>query len=867
MKIKWSYLYVVFLIASCGREFSSPPPTPKIESLTPAEGFMGDLVTIRGINFAKNSQDNLVFFGTESARIQSGSESELVVEVPALEVGESVHVKVSTTLGQGTSPDPFRYTGPGHPVAERLDHVIQVEWAPLAVTSIFAPADLTDEPSVVVANYTGRTASLVGTWSGAHLDFGVGTTPISVALAHNQGVTAAYLTTAEIDPDRDPLLQSRLDVVTISTADQTRYPQFQLDSFDSLPSVDGSPFQPGRVWSYCKTLNAVSQQCDETGVVVSDMHRPILALLTPGRDLPDGILQLDNAGCMTPERSEAVVDLRYDRQGNRFLATLEKGPEIWSIPLTGCPSRLWPAAGFAEDPAAWIRRFSALAVYRNASTGRAFLYAADVTGETLIEFEFADELDNPTDDSLTARRAAPLMSAPFAITTARMDADLDRIYVACEDGIAMFSPDTQATGLADQLLMEGMIPLAYSRGGPQSLGIIRYAQDPAEPFWPDEVMFTDTARDVLRVFPAGEEYTDARDLPLGASWPRVATSRFSNTLYLTDPVANMIRLIDRDSGIQTDQFPIFDALAFGATNVACLDAGDADILLIPLPLLSTDRDGFRMPYDRIVVRRAGGTEDIQRWLDDGYDNQNDQGIYSESMLQGTVFHEMLPAPQTRALYLVRYSKGIGPGRLWSFEFFADAPTTDCILLDEEEKERGPLFDFIDVELDPSVEMVRLSHNEETLVLLDAPNDQPARLLSVPLADPGSASEIILDDTLSHLVSEMAVLTGDARTTYYLTLPQLGQVAAVSHDGRVSFIETSGAPARLFFSPDGRRLYVAHNGVGKLSVIDTGCDERPGCERVLQNIEVQPHPGDVVFHPSGKSAFLTHYMNNTISVIE
>jgi hypothetical protein len=216
MKNQWPYLLVVFLIASCGREFSSPPPAPQIESLTPAAGFMGDLVTVRGVNFARNAEDNLVFFGTESARILSGSESELVVEVPALEAGESVHVKVSTTLGQGTSPDPFVCKGPGHPVAERLDHKIEIEWAPLAVTPVLSQDDLDSDPCVVVASYTGRTVSLLGTRSGAHVDFGVGQTPISVALTTYQGDYLAYLTTVEVTPGEDTLVDTRLDVISIA---------------------------------------------------------------------------------------------------------------------------------------------------------------------------------------------------------------------------------------------------------------------------------------------------------------------------------------------------------------------------------------------------------------------------------------------------------------------------------------------------------------------------------------------------------------------------------------------------------------------------------------------------------------------------
>lgn len=865
-KLTWLPIAVI-LIASCGREFSSPPPAPQIELLTPAEGFMGDPVIISGANFAKNAEDNLVFFGTESARIQSGSESELVVEVPALDTGESVHVKVSTTLGQGTSPDPFLYTGPGHPVAEKLDHKIHIEWAPLAVTPVLSQDELDSDPCVVVASYTGRTVSLVGTRSGAHVDFGVGNTPISVALTTHQGDYLAYLTTVEVTPGEDTLVDTRLEVISIADTPDKNFPAFAPNRFDALPSLDGERFQPFRIWSYCRDMNA-DGLCLSTGIVLSDMFRPALLLLDIGSDQPLGVRELGKNGCPAPEREVHFSDLRHDRLNDRFLATLQNSPEIWSVPATGtgCSQRLWPPDG--ADPAEWSRRFDALALYRNRTSGRTFLYAADIGTNTLVEFEFADEVGLPDANTLTMGRSAPLWNGPYAMTVARITVDYARLYVATGDGIIAFDPDKDPNyDFSRPLPMAVTIPLPSCRGGTQSLGLIRYVQDAAGQFKPDEIVFTDTVRDVVRIFPAGAEWTEAWEIPLGVTAPQVATSRFSDTLYLADPMTNVVRLIDRNSGIQTDQFPIFDELAFGAVEVACLDAGGADILLVPLPVNQSDAGQSRTPFDRIVVRQAGQAEDLQRWKESGYNHTGDKGVHIENFLQEGVFHEMLPAQKTRALYLVRYGSDQSTGRLWALEFNGDSPRADSVILGEADRESGPVYGFIDIELAPSVQLVRMNAAEDTFALFDKPKDQQPKIVASPLADPDNPAVVPINEQLSQIVSDMAFRADAADATFYLTLPPLGQVAAVKPDGQTHFIETTGAPSRLFISPDERRLYVSHNGEGKLSIIDIDCGETPGCERVLTNVAVEPFPGDVLFHPSGKAAFLTHYMNNAISVIE
>ena len=864
MKSRCSYLLIVVLIASCGREFSSPPPAPQIETLAPANGFMGDIITIRGVNFAKNAEDNLVFFGTETARILSGSESELAVEVPALDAGESVHVKVSTTLGQGTSPDPFVCKGPGHPVAEKLDHKIEIEWAPLAVTPVLSQDELDSDPCVVVASYTGRTVSLLGSRSGLHVDFGVGQTPISVALTTYQGDYLAYLTTVEVTPGEDTLVDTRLDVIAIADTPGKDFPAFAPDRFDALPTIDGDRFQPFRIWSYCKNMDAQGG-CLQTGIVVSDMFRPALLLLDVGSDQSVGVRELGATGCAAPGRTVHFTDLRYDRVKNRFLATLQNSPEIWSIPEdTGCPVRLWPQDG--GDPSEWSRKLGSLALYRNQTAGKIFVYAADLSTNTLIEFELTENLADQ--GTLTPARSAPLWNGPYAMTLARINPDYFRLYVATGDGIVAFDPDQDPNyDLSRSLPMSVTIPLPSCRGGTQSLEIIRYMNPAVGQVIPDEVVFTDTVRNVVRIFPAGAEWTEAREIPLGVTAPQVATSRFSDTLYLADPMANVVRLIDRNNGIQTDQFPILDERAFGAVEVAALDAGGADFLLVPLPVNQADGSQSRTTFDRIVVRQAGQEEDIQRWKESGYSNTGDKGVYTEGFTPENLFHEMLPAPKTRALHLVRYGGNQNPGRIWSLEFYEDAPRADCTILDEAEQEIGPEFGFLDIALEPSVLLVRMNTAEDAFALFDKPVDQAPKIVVIPMATPDNRTTITLNTQVSQIISDMAFRTDASGATFYLALPPLGQIAVVSPSGQARFIETTGAPYRLFISPDERRLYVTHNGEGKLSIIDIDCRTAPDCERVLTNLAVDPFPGEVTFHPSGKEAFLTHYMNNAISVIE
>jgi IPT/TIG domain-containing protein len=58
--------------------------TPQVAGITPGTAKAGDVVTIRGANFAPYAWDNVVLFGNQSARVRKANPGVLEAEVPAL---------------------------------------------------------------------------------------------------------------------------------------------------------------------------------------------------------------------------------------------------------------------------------------------------------------------------------------------------------------------------------------------------------------------------------------------------------------------------------------------------------------------------------------------------------------------------------------------------------------------------------------------------------------------------------------------------------------------------------------------------------------------------------------------------------------
>ena len=58
--------------------------TPQVAGVTPSTAKAGDLVTIRGANFAPDAWENVVLFGNQSARVTKANPGTLEAEVPAI---------------------------------------------------------------------------------------------------------------------------------------------------------------------------------------------------------------------------------------------------------------------------------------------------------------------------------------------------------------------------------------------------------------------------------------------------------------------------------------------------------------------------------------------------------------------------------------------------------------------------------------------------------------------------------------------------------------------------------------------------------------------------------------------------------------
>jgi hypothetical protein len=85
---------------------------PIIQSISPASGPAGTIVTISGSGFATEPNNNLVYFGDIPASITSATATQLKVIVPSHNTAEDKVVSVVKNQIKGISPTPFTLTGP-----------------------------------------------------------------------------------------------------------------------------------------------------------------------------------------------------------------------------------------------------------------------------------------------------------------------------------------------------------------------------------------------------------------------------------------------------------------------------------------------------------------------------------------------------------------------------------------------------------------------------------------------------------------------------------------------------------------------------------------------------------------------------------
>jgi hypothetical protein len=174
----------------------------------------------------------------------------------------------------------------------------------------------------------------------------------------------------------------------------------------------------------------------------------------------------------------------------------------------------------------------------------------------------------------------------------------------------------------------------------------------------------------------------------------------------------------------------------------------------------------------------------------------------------------------------------------------------------------------DLAMGGDVEQVRLNPGEDLLAVRLGTGEPVPRVELIELVNLDVVAEIPLDEYSALFATDMAIrVDGEGNATVYLALPNLGQILALRPGATGHALHTAGASAALFLSPDESRLYAVQPQQGRVSVIDVDCEPQPGCERVLRNLDVSAYPAGVVFHPTGKEAYVTHAYSNTITVID
>lgn len=95
---------ISFFLFSCTEEDT----TPKIVTIEPLAGNYNDEITLNGVNFDQTLSNNSVRFGSELATIVSGSNTQLVVKVPAN--APTGKISISTDNGSSMSSQVFTVT-------------------------------------------------------------------------------------------------------------------------------------------------------------------------------------------------------------------------------------------------------------------------------------------------------------------------------------------------------------------------------------------------------------------------------------------------------------------------------------------------------------------------------------------------------------------------------------------------------------------------------------------------------------------------------------------------------------------------------------------------------------------------------------
>ncbi len=902
--------------AGCSRDFSRPPPVVSISSFSPAHGFTGDPVAICGQHLDLRPELNSAYFDTSPAEVlpdgqpadavlapSFGCDHEVLwVRVPALPAEGYVPIKVSTTAGQGVSNTDFHYDGPGHPPAEVLAEALDVRsglWGVFSVPETSFPLFGTISTEAGMLNLFERR-------HGLHLDFGLCHLPLSGAAALVTFLDfEIYLITLEFSEAGSTGFELRLWRWPVNLQDVLNNVFSAPEQVALPPTSDGQPFLPGMVWSFPLPRQGMLQTHD---IVVTHQARPALAILSVQSPGDITVVELPDQQPYCHQGAELlgpILDLVYDLEQRDFYLALEGGNEIWRVSaVTHEAQRVWPPPDpTGHGQAIDCRWKNGPIAIRRSHTEHQYLrlYVSNQNGFLAREMKLAD---SPLGEHLTHTLKVEYLDAiPYAMTTGLYPTTTDagvavtgeRLYVATQNGLRIIDISARRLLNPDNIdwIPEGQIAVPVNRGGPQGLAVnSQFGLSEQEA---DTILLTDANEEQVLVYRCGEEAVALEQIPIGSTFPHLATSYEPERLYLADALSNTVHTIDRNNGMRTGQFPIASLadhphMGFGSPTVETLRLDQGDLLILPLTETYAPDDESRQQYRRLAFGiisespPACGLTDSGLDIDDTIDQSFDE-------LQ-LVAWDIQDDPEAPFLVLTRYFEqtprddngdgepegwNVHPGRTWCLEVSpANAAGNDIT------HEPSSLCDLSAFgELGPGVLMVRAASGAPVIAQLEKNTDAERLDLGMRFLQEGPklAQEgmvLALDPGLEDYITDLVILrrgTGEAPVyVAYLPLSGLGQVLTATFrpaTGSTSLgtIWTGGEPTAAFASPDLRRLYVTHLFQGKVSVIQTDCEPIGECETERATVRVGAWPNQVVFDLGGRHAYVQHLLGNDISIIE
>ena len=601
------------------------------------------------------------------------------------------------------------------------------------------------------------------------------------------------------------------------------------------------------------------------------------------------ILSNNDSYCLGNEigdRLGKIQDIAHKPASLDFNVLVENRPEIWEVKLKpendgfvlDTANLIWPEKNAIENylnilqNAGWdltnfslneicSQNLSAITTSTDPDRSRKTLFLSSNHSNRIFEM-VRFTLPNDT-STIIPRRTISLDSHIFSVQTA-MGQGLDGIqkewlYTATANGLTTIEIGlAPSTCTKDEDCPEGLSCTAFmcesepmrildflslpgSIGKPNSLAKYGLSLDEVS----DTISLADTTRNQIVTVTAGKSLSGSRPIMVGNTRPQVAISQFDDFIYLTNPLDNSIQVIDMNTGIQKSKFSIHDGNSFGATDMMCIHDSGEDLLLIPIAndYMSPDLDN--KTFDNMVLRKVNGLGQIS-----SLGILKDPGLADDSSLVDTQahdFNEIIPSHIIQqdkindALFFVQYPKDENTqGLIWPAAVSA-SQDMDSMLVDGDGMREW--LNNVDPEprsIPPRVTIVRLDPDAQFMAfwepVVEGANNDVGRISLYPVDDHLAAASMQLSilPPDSTIVTDIAVLARRGFVRMFFALPQSGKILEIrsyldgtNHDQK--YIQVSGAPEKMSFSPDGRRLFVTHSAGGKLTVVDTDCLPTPTCD--------------------------------------